>query len=486
MAELDRIGCREIHSATEVPAPLPKRQFMLWVGPVMTTVALGLGTSEVILYPNLTARFGVGWLGLMVAALFLQTVWGQELARWTVVSGEHALQGNARVLKMAGAAVSIGLFMFLAFAIPAWATAAASALRELLGWPIDVKLGTVFWAFATFLLALLLALGAKVARKYIEHVATWTTVLAWLILILAACLAITSDTVMRMAHHLVYWSIPPEMDWWVLGSTLAWVGAGPTLIWYTYWMRDAGWGMAKHIAPIPGWRGTAANPTTIGFLPQSTPTNQGRLTVWIRRSHFVLWIGYFLGSLLTIFIFVGLSDSILRPQGLTPSGFDVVKHQAQFFAVPLGPLGYSLFLVVAWLLFFNTQLTVAEALVRQNADFTWSLSARVRAFFHNDIRKAYFLWWGLYLLISFALIIVQYFVPGATPFDYATKAAMLSFVSLVFSMAATLVGALTFYRHPAIRAHKPHAIWILLLAIGLVTHVYLILRATGYQFGFWK
>ncbi|MEO0206302.1 MAG: Nramp family divalent metal transporter [candidate division WOR-3 bacterium] len=482
----NRVGCLEIETRPEVPEPASRKDFMLWIGPVMMTVALGLGTSEVILYPHLTSRFGVGWLGLMVLTLFFQTVWAQELARWTVVSGEHAVQGNARILSYAGAVISISLFMFLAFMLPAWATAAASALREIINWPVDVRTGTVFWAYITFVIVFLVVFLSKIARKYLEHIATWTTVIAWIILIFAALLAIKSTTITRMFFSLFTWQVPKDMDWWVLGSTIAWVGAGPTLIWYTYWMRDAGWGMAKYIDAIPGWFGKSANPVGAGSIPEKNGENVSRLKNWIKRSHFVLWIGYFLGSLFTIFIFVGLSDSILRPAGLIPKGFDVVKHQAQFFAVPLGRIGFFLFLLMAWLLFFNTQLTTAEALVRQNADITWNISERIRKFYGNNIKGVYFLWWLIYLVISFVLIGVQYFVKGANPFAYVTIAAMLSFVSLLFSMIATFIGSIVIYQHEIIKKVKPHFIWIVFLGIGTAIHTYIIIRAIGYFVGFWK
>jgi len=52
----------EVHP--EAPAPLPFRKFMTYIGPAMMSIALGLGTSELILYPRLTAEFGTGLLQL--------------------------------------------------------------------------------------------------------------------------------------------------------------------------------------------------------------------------------------------------------------------------------------------------------------------------------------------------------------------------------------------------------------------------------------
>jgi len=141
---------------------------------------------------------------------------------------------------------------------------------------------------------------------------------------------------------------------------------------------------------------------------------------------------------------------------------------------------------MAWLLFFNTQLTTAEALVRQNADITWNLSERVRRFYRNDIKMVYFLWWLIYLVISFVLIGVQYFVKGANPFAYVTTAAMLSFIALLFSMFATFIGTFVLYRQEVIAKVKPHLIWRIILGLGIGLHTYIILRALGYFFGFWK
>src|SRR4030042_4341566 len=54
----------EVHP--DVPEPLPFKKFMVYIGPAMMSIALGLGTSEPLLSPRLTAEFGTGWVGMMV------------------------------------------------------------------------------------------------------------------------------------------------------------------------------------------------------------------------------------------------------------------------------------------------------------------------------------------------------------------------------------------------------------------------------------
>lgn len=461
---------REVEVHSVVPEPLPFRKFMVYIGPAMMSIALGLGTSELILYPRLTAEFGTGWVGMMVLALIFQTVWVQEMARWTVLCGEHGVKFNARIISSIGALVSITFFMFIAFAIPAWASVAATALLELVKWPAGIEVGTVFWSYVSFLLVFLIVFFSKVARSYIERIATGATLLAWVLLVVAAVTTIKLGSVAEIGRHIIFWDIPKGMNWWILGSTLSWVGAGPTLLWYTYWMKDAGWGMACNFGSIPGGLGKSIKVRSEGLFPDFGAENVSRLRVWIRRSNLVLWGAYFLGSLLTILIVVGLSDSILRPRGLVPSGFEVIKHQALFFKEPLGAFGAVLFLIMAWLFFFNNQMAISEAVVRQNADATMPFLRR------PNIKKVYFTWWGIYLVISFVLIALQYFGGGINPFNFVTYSAMLSLVSLVISVFATIIGKVVLYKGFP-KELRPSFLSTIVLSIGFVFYLYIIVRA---------
>lgn len=467
---------REVECQAEVPAPLPLRKFMVYIGPAMMSIALGLGTSELILYPRLTAEFGTGWIGMMVLSLIFQTVWAQQMARWTVLTGEHGVKFNARIISRVGALVSITFFMFIAFAIPAWASVAATALLELIKWPAGVEVGTVFWSYVSFLLVFAVIFLSKVARCWIERIATGATVFAWILLIVAAVTTFKLGTLAAIGKHLFFWDIPDKMNWWILGSTISWVGGGPTLLWYTYWMKDAGWGMACNFGSIPGGMGKRIKVRSEGLFPEFTAENISRLRTWIGRSNGVLWGAYFLGSLLTILIVVGLSDTILRPLGLVPAGFEVIKHQALFFKEPLGAFGAVLFLVMAWLFFFNNQMAISEAVVRQNADATMGFLRRA------DIKKVYFTWWGIYLVISFVLIALQYFGGKINPFSFVTYSAMLSLVSLVVSVFATVIGQVVLYKEFP-KELRPSWISVAVLSAGFLFFGYVIFRALMSFFG---
>jgi hypothetical protein len=131
---------------------------------------------------------------------------------------------------------------------------------------------------------------------------------------------------------------------------------------------------------------------------------------------------------------------------------------------------------MAWLFFFNNQMAISEAVVRQNADATMTFLGK------TDIKKVYFAWWGIYLVISFVLIALQYFGGKINPFSFVTYSAMLTLVSLVVSVLATLIGLIILYRAFP-KELRPGRLSIVLLAAGFVFYVYIIVRALSSFFG---
>jgi len=131
---------------------------------------------------------------------------------------------------------------------------------------------------------------------------------------------------------------------------------------------------------------------------------------------------------------------------------------------------------MAWLFFFNNQMAISEAVVRQNADATMTFLGK------TNIKRVYFVWWGIYLVISFVLVALQYFGGKINPFSFVTYSAMLSLVSLVVSVFATIVGQVVLYKGFP-RELRPDKLSVVVLSIGFVFYVYIIFRALVTFFG---
>jgi hypothetical protein len=121
-------------------------------------------------------------------------------------------------------------------------------------------------------------------------------------------------------------------------------------------------------------------------------------------------------------------------------------------------------------------MAISEAVVRQNADATMTFLGK------TDIKKVYFTWWGIYLVISFVLIALQYFGGKINPFSFVTYSAMLTLVSLVVSVLATIIGQVVLYRAFP-KELRPSWVSIVVLGAGFVFYAYIIFRALASFFG---
>ncbi|MDP3725469.1 MAG: Nramp family divalent metal transporter [Nanoarchaeota archaeon] len=80
----------------ELPAP-PRWRKVLGVGIVM--MGLAIGTGELILWPHLITKHGLGILWLALLGISFQYFINQEVARHTLATGESFFTTSSRVFK---------------------------------------------------------------------------------------------------------------------------------------------------------------------------------------------------------------------------------------------------------------------------------------------------------------------------------------------------------------------------------------------------
>src|SRR3990167_6447296 len=80
----------------EFPEPLPLRKL---IGPSFILLGLGLGSGELILWPYLSANFGMGIIWGALLGITFQFFINMEIERYTLVTGESVFVGLARKLK---------------------------------------------------------------------------------------------------------------------------------------------------------------------------------------------------------------------------------------------------------------------------------------------------------------------------------------------------------------------------------------------------
>jgi len=490
---LVRIGKYPIRVVSEVPKPLALTAL---VGPAMIELGLALGSGETIIWPTLAAAYGFVLVWGALIGLFMQTVWMQEMSRWTIVSGEHHIQGSGRIIGMAAAT---WLFLFLgyvAFIWPGWMTGGASAFHKLVGgWP-EGKLGLLFWTYFWAIIVLAAVLLSPVARKAVEYIEMGTLFLAWAIIIATVATGTSlADWSAIIKQMLTGWGERPEgLDYWTFAASIAFVGAGGLAnVWYTFWLRDAGFGMGKYVGTIPGLTGKPTALDIYGAIPEDGDENASRIRAWNRQNQKIIWLVFFLGNLITVLMFIAISYALLHKtgmiEGLTIKDIrgNILELTSDAIAAytPLGTIGGKLYLLAVWLILFNTQVALMEGLVRQAADTLYITYERVRKMVKQDIRIWYAYWWIGIITVEFILVALAV-LGGVSYGDLVVFGAVMSLLAMVISPLLVLYinTKLIAQLPPKIRdAIKPHPIWTILVAVAFIFYLTFFIIAVAARLG---
>ncbi len=360
----------------ELPTP-PHWKKALGVGVVM--MGLAIGTGELILWPHLITKHGLGILWLALLGISFQYFINQEVARHTLATGESFFTASSRVFKWS--AVFWLVSVVLLYVWPGWAGAIGTTLKELFGFGSYLQ-----WSWGALGLILLLTWSGNVAYVILERSLKITVPSFFLMLVTISFFNLDWQTVKIGLMGLVnFGNIPPGIDINVLMGAVVFAGAGGMLnLCVSLWYRDKQVGMATYIGritnPITGR--TEAIPTT-GYTFKLTPENIKRWRGWMRYVRIDQGIIFWFLGFITLFLLALNAYAVLTPRGLVPEGLNVAVVQAHIFGEQLGPWGYKLFLLMASLMLFSVMWTVIDALTRIVSDIVYTNS-------HNGRLKRYF------------------------------------------------------------------------------------------------
>lgn len=390
--------------------------FAAAIGPGIVWAALAQGSGELIWWPYLTARYGVAFIGLLLPAALIQYFVNQEIIRYTITTGETFFAGMARISK----ALTVLLWIMLTVTFiwfGGYASGAGTALRSLFGWPVDPRLGTLFWAYLIIALFVLVIVLGRVIYNVIERFMTFIVIVT----VGGLIFAILDPTVLSTAGsffsayfnptHIFVQGFPSDFvkdDLNILLTAIAFAGMGGFYnVMYSYWVRDKGHGMSKYIgrvtSPVTG------EPETIsatGFGFEDNEGNRRNYRDWIKFMRFDNLFGIFV-NLFTVTLMAWLAWALLMPKGKYPAGWEIAVVQSEFFAHSFGVIGRIIFLVVAAAFLADSWLGVADAVARMHSDFFFTNFKRARRW---SFRRWYYIF--VIILTISSVITISLAKPG--------------------------------------------------------------------------
>lgn len=357
-------------------------------------MALAQGSGELIWWPYMVAKYGLTFLCLLVPACLLQYPLNVEIGRYTLLTGESIFHGFFRLGR--GFGILLWLLMTLSFLwFGAFASAGGTALAALTGVPAGwtPRAQTLFWAYAS-IAVFLLAIGLSrvvyaLVEGFMKAVALVTVAgLLWACLqpdVLAAVPGFLRGFLGPVGPMPRPWD-PADATKLLTAVTFAGLG-GFWILFYSYWLREKGSGMAAHVGRITG--PVAGRPEPVpaaGWLPDPGEESRTRWHAWRRYLTADALVGI-VGNLATTAMTCLLAWALLFPLGLLPEEYELAVVQSRFFEVSWGPVGRVIFLVVAAAFLADTWLATADGVSRMQADVVHTVFPASRKY---PLRSWYF------------------------------------------------------------------------------------------------
>ncbi len=392
-------------TVSTLPDP-PRPHGLTWlgvVGPGVIVLGASVGSGEFLLGPAAFVQYGFTLMWVTAVASFLQTVFNQELMRWTLATGEPVVTGFMRTAPRASfwAWFYAGLY-FLQIGWPGWAGAAAGAIfflvfQDLAG---PGHAAHVYWfGVATFALCVVILLFGRRIERTLE-ILNWVLVVTIMATFLGLALLFASpETWLAGFAGIAGYSpatgefsfIPAGADYFLLGAFAAYSGAGGVInLTLSNWARDKGYGMGGVTGFIPGAVGgekTRLAHTGSTFVTDAVAMERWR--GWWRIVRADQWVVYFPGALLGMLL-PGVIYVTFLESGTDIRGLAIAAALASAMTEQAGAIfGGIIALAAVWVL-FKTQLDLLEGMTRAVTDILWTGSQRVRRWRGGDVRLLYY------------------------------------------------------------------------------------------------
>jgi hypothetical protein len=202
------------------------------------------------------------------------------------------------------------------------------------------------------------------------------------------------------------------------------------ILFYSYWLREKGSGMAAHVGRITG--PVAGRPEPVpaaGWLPDPGEESRTRWRAWRRYLTADALVGI-VGNLATTAMTCLLAWALLFPQGLLPEEYELAVVQSRFFEVSWGPVGRVIFLVVAAAFLADTWLATADGVSRMQADVVHTLFPSSR---RVPVRTWYF------AVLALLTVVTGFTMLLDAPGPLILTSAVIGFVGTVIFPAALYV-----------------------------------------------
>ncbi|OQA51851.1 MAG: hypothetical protein BWY43_00781 [candidate division WS2 bacterium ADurb.Bin280] len=334
------------------------------IGPSIILLGLGLGSGELILWPYLVSKYGLGIIWAAIIGITMQFFINMEIERYTLAKGESVFVGFSKLFRFAPYWFIFSTF--IAWFWPGIIATSAKIFSSLLGIENFQYVGIA----ALLLIGLILSLGKSLYKTVESFQKILILVGLPIITFITLMIAKSSDYSALRAGIIGigdgYRFLPQGIDLFVLLGALAYSGAGGNLnLAQSFYIKEKGYGMCKGSTGIQSLLfGKSKRLSLEGKTFTLNEKNISTFSKWWKLVNLEHLLVFLVTGAITILILALLSYSSVYGEGTTHSGIKFIEVQAQTIMTQFSPVFSTLFLVFVSLMLFGTQLTVLDSTSR--------------------------------------------------------------------------------------------------------------------------
>lgn len=324
------------------------------LGPGFLWMVSAAGSGELLFTPRIGALYGYTLLWAMVAAVALKWSINREIGRYAVCTGRSVIDGFADLPGPKNWAVFVILIPQLFVAVTSIAGLAGSAATALvIALPGNIKI----WTIVAICVSTALVVWGRF--KAIERVATILAIALGVASVIAAISVfpqgdkLAAGMIPRITNEIKYEEVLPWLGFMLSGA------AG--LIWYSYWVREKGYGMKSN--------------SDAADMRQLAKADINKLKKWTEQMTWDTSVAV-VGTLIVTLSFLILGGELLKPKGLVPEENKVAETLGNMLGQLWGPVGFWFMITAVFVGFWDTVLSDQDGFGRMFSGGTRQLMKR--------------------------------------------------------------------------------------------------------------
>ena len=420
----------------------PPPGFFKMLGPSIVLLGLGLGSGELVLWPYLVSRFGLGIIWAAVFGFLAQFFMNMEIERYSLVKGESVFAGFSRFSRAAP-----WWFLFSTFIAWVWPGIIGTSAKI-----FSDAFGIADYQYLAIAMLVIIGLVLTVSRKLYKTIELWQKLIIGIgipiILVIALYLVKSSDV------HALYLGLagigdgyrffPYGLPLLTFLGAIAYAGAGGNLnLAQSFYIKEKNYGMCKGMKGISSVLFKQEKPDIFGRSFKPNGANLQLFSRWWRLTNWEHFIAFFVTGVFTVLLMSLLAFGTLGLSGAASEGVGFIALEAEAIKSLLSSGVGLLFLLVVALMLFNTQFMILDSTSRIIAENMVILKKEL------NLSKTYY--FALWIQILGAIII--FLLGFAQPFTLVIIGAVINAVAMFVHLGATYIlniKALPEELHPSI------------------------------------